>query len=83
LKNSGRRNEKDRMETLTLNFPPTALTIVSWIVFSTAACSQTQKTDFPVLKGPSLGQKPPGSTPEIFVPGVISTEKGWEAAMSF
>lgn len=33
----------------------------------------TQKDDFPVLKGPYLGQKPPGMTPEIFAPGVVST----------
>ncbi len=31
--------------------------------------------DFPVLKGPYLGQKPPGMTPELFAPGVVSTEK--------
>ena len=30
--------------------------------------------DFPVLKGPYLGQKPPGMTPEVFAPGIISTE---------
>lgn len=29
--------------------------------------------DFPTLKGPYLGQKPPGTTPEIFAPGIIST----------
>ena len=29
--------------------------------------------DFPVLKGPYLGQKPPGMTPEIFASGIIST----------
>jgi len=29
--------------------------------------------DFPDLKGPYLGQKPPGMTPEIFAPGIIST----------
>ena len=28
---------------------------------------------FPVLKGPYLGQKPPGMTPEIFAPDIIST----------
>jgi hypothetical protein len=28
--------------------------------------------DFPVLRGPYLGQKPPGKTPEIFAPGIIS-----------
>ena len=32
-----------------------------------------QQGDFPTLKGPYLGQKPPGMTPEIFAPGVIST----------
>ncbi len=32
-----------------------------------------QHNDFPVLKGPNLGQKPPGMTPEIFVPDIIST----------
>jgi len=31
--------------------------------------------NFPILKGPYLGQKAPGMTPEIFAPGVISTEK--------
>jgi len=34
--------------------------------------SHTQKDDFPVLKGPYLGQKPPGMTPEIFAPGILS-----------
>ena len=29
--------------------------------------------DWPVLKGTYLGQKPPGMTPEIFAPGIIST----------
>ncbi len=29
--------------------------------------------DFPVLKGPYLGQKPPSMTPKIFAPGIIST----------
>ena len=39
--------------------------------------SQAQKKldNFPVLKGPYLGQKPPGMEPEIFAPGIISTEK--------
>ncbi len=29
--------------------------------------------DLPVLKGPYLGQKPPGMIPEIFAPGIVST----------
>lgn len=29
---------------------------------------------FPVLEGPYFGQKPPGLTPEVFAPNIISTE---------
>jgi hypothetical protein len=29
--------------------------------------------DFPLLKGPYLGQKPPGLEPELFAPGIINT----------
>jgi len=32
-------------------------------------------SEFPVLKGPYLGQKPPGMEPELFAPGVVSTDK--------
>jgi Tol biopolymer transport system component len=32
------------------------------------------KKGWPVLKGPYLGQKPPGITPAVFAPGIISTE---------
>jgi ankyrin repeat protein len=39
--------------------------------------------EFPVLKGPYLGQKPPGITPEIFAPGIISTEDFAEFKGSF
>ncbi|MCP4150093.1 MAG: hypothetical protein GY757_20265 [bacterium] len=37
---------------------------------------------FPLLKGPYLGQRPPGTTPELFAPGIISTE-GYEFAGTF
>ncbi|MBN1273468.1 MAG: PD40 domain-containing protein [Candidatus Aminicenantes bacterium] len=33
-----------------------------------------KQENFPVLKGPYLGQKPPGNTAEIFAPGIASTE---------
>lgn len=36
-------------------------------------CTAQQK-DFPVFKGPYLGQKPPGTTPEIFAQEIISTK---------
>ena len=43
----------------------------------------TQKERFPVLKGEYLGQKPPGITPEVFAPGIVSTSRGeFNAAFS-
>jgi Tol biopolymer transport system component len=39
--------------------------------------------NFPVLKGPYLGQKPPGMKPEIFAPGIISTKEYSEAGSVF
>ena len=47
-----------------------------------------QKDDFPVLKGPYLGQKPPGMTPEVFAPGIITTDisegcSGWGNDMEY
>ncbi|MBN1272897.1 MAG: PD40 domain-containing protein [Candidatus Aminicenantes bacterium] len=42
-----------------------------FIIFSFTGSDQ--KENFPVLKGPYLGQKPPGKTPELFAPGIIST----------
>jgi len=44
--------------------------------------SQKDTETFPELKGPYLGQKPPGMTPEIFAPGIISTG-ATEGASSF
>ena len=43
----------------------------------------TQQDNFPNLKGPYLGQKPPGLTPEVFAPGIISTEKFGEQRCVF
>lgn len=34
--------------------------------------AQNESKDFPVLKGPYLGQKPPGELPQLFMLGVIS-----------
>lgn len=43
----------------------------------------TRQDDFPVLRGSYLGQKPPGLTPEIFAPGIVSTAQGeFNAAFS-
>ena len=38
-----------------------------------ARIKQVKPDEFPALQGPYLGQKPPGMTPEIFAPGIVST----------
>ena len=48
----------------------------------------TAKDEFPILKGPYLGQKPPGTNPEVFAPGIISTDisegcSGWGIEMEY
>ena len=35
--------------------------------------AQKTNTEFPKLTRPYLGQKPPGMTPELFAPGIVST----------
>jgi hypothetical protein len=36
--------------------------------------SNAQQDDWPILKGPYLGQKPPENVPERFSPGIICTD---------
>lgn len=43
----------------------------------------SQKKDFPILSGPYLGQKPPGTKPEVFAPGIISTAESHEFSCCF
>ena len=40
------------------------------IIFIFVTCSR--QGDFPELTGPYLGQRPPGETPELFAPGILS-----------
>jgi len=42
-------------------------------VIALGLCSWAQADELPVLKGPYLGQQPPGQTPEVFAPSIIST----------
>ena len=40
-------------------------------------------TEFPVLRGPYLGQEPPGFEPVLFAPGVVSTDTAeWSTAFT-
>lgn len=40
-------------------------------------------SDFPLLVGPYFGQKPPGLIPELFAPGIVSTEEYLETVVTF
>jgi len=45
------------------------------LIFLTGISLALEKSkDFPDLKGPCLGQKPPGMKPEIFAPGIVSKD---------
>ncbi len=49
--------------------------LLATIVFlSGKTFAQESLSNMPVLKGPYLGQKPPGLKPEIFARGIISTD---------
>jgi len=43
----------------------------------------SQQTEFPILTGLYLGQNPPGTTPEMFAPGIISSEEFHDFKGSF
>ena len=49
-----------------------------WLRFLWSCCfiflGCTSQKDFQALKGPYLGQKPPGSRPKVFAPAIISKE---------
>lgn len=46
--------------------------IVFLFLISVFSIAQQTTPEFPKLTGPYLGQKPPGTEPEIFAPGIIS-----------
>jgi len=56
-----------------------AILIIVTILIS---CNQSTESKFHQLKGPYLGQKPPGMTPELFAPGLLSAG-GDEANITF
>ncbi len=48
------------------------IAILLLLSIQTATVFWAQEKGFPELTGPYLGQKPPGMTPEVFAPGIIS-----------
>ena len=58
--------------------------LFSVLIFVASSIPAQEKTaDFPVLTGPYLGQKPPGMTPEIFAPGIVSVDEYSEFVCMF
>jgi Tol biopolymer transport system component len=59
--------------------------LLTWILFGTCAAFASEQQLPPVvlteLTGPYLGQQPPGRTPRVFAPGIISTGVEHSAAM--
>ncbi len=51
----------------------TVFVLAAMLLQSTLGFCQAEKKDFPVLQGPYLGQTLPGTTPEIFAPGIVCT----------
>jgi len=55
--------------------------IVILLLLIVSTC--TRKSNFPVLKGPYLGKKPPGRIPEVFAPGIVSSENQEHSSLAF
>jgi len=52
------------------------LLVAAFLFQCTITFCQTNQKDFPVLKGPYLGQLPPGYQSQVFAPDFVSTEFG-------
>ena len=55
------------------------MAITLFMIFSTCK----QQSNFPVLRGPYLGQEPPGMTPKVFAPGIISIKNHRDYGCTF
>lgn len=59
-----------------------AFFVFSLLVLTVTNCL-SQQSDFPKRAGSYFGQKPPGMTPEIFAPGIISIQESAEYGCNF
>jgi hypothetical protein len=60
------------MSTEDASRPASPVTLALALVLA-LGCSPQSEDSFPALSGEYLGQAPPGATPELFAPGIIST----------
>lgn len=58
------------------------ISIILLLCILTISSKSYSQAEFPVLKGPYMGQTPPGIMAEPFAPGIISKE-GWEIEGTF
>jgi hypothetical protein len=47
--------------------------LLSGSIFFLTSCAG--QAGFPVLRGPYMGQEPPGMTPQVFLPGILNTDE--------
>jgi Tol biopolymer transport system component len=59
-----------------MNLTKTLLIMLIFCFSSTIIGNSTNQEAFLKVKGPYLGQKAPGEVPQIFAPGIVSTDKG-------
>ena len=52
--------------------------IIMVMMVGLSSTSYAQSPDLTKFKGPYLGQSPPGKSPELFAPGLVSTQDGHE-----
>lgn len=55
-----------------------SLCLMAIIISASICLAGKDSKNFPILKGPYLGLKPPGKTPELFAPGIISVDENFE-----
>ena len=58
------------------------ISIILMLLVLTISSKSYSQDEFPVLKGPYMGQEPPGMVAEPFAPGIISKE-GWDGEGMF
>jgi len=70
----GRLLKKGLYERIWAQIKMNKLILFISLLLALAIRSYAQQSDFPILTGPYLGQRPPGLMPEVFAPGVVSRE---------
>ena len=70
------------------SIPGTVVRVVAAITFASLAAAAGLQgadtyNDFPVLRGPWLGQPPPGDAAEVFAPGVLKPSTGYHSSVVF